>query len=242
MLYFMGLIHPLFTFQIKGLFFTDILRKNCCKTQLFPCPDRWGQSFVAGSWIHVAAWGHFTFPLGLCYPLEGFSAASWSWIQWYTQCCVCLQRLLKFSIASSGDFFLQAVTFIFQFLFYLDSLTLFQVFSLCLRKKKAASLTCPRWRLEARKIISSFLVHNWSRMMDNAISFSKEKALRKGDQDVWSAWQEQFGEVCGFCWAGRLGNGQWWVWVFFGHIRDDVREGREELQENFITPSVFCVP
>lgn len=79
-------------------------------------------------------------------------------------------------------------------------------------------------------------------MMDNAISFSKEKALRKGDQDVWSAWQEQFGEVCGFCWAGRMGNGQWWVWVFFGHIRDDVREGREELKENFITPSVFCVP
>lgn len=52
MLYFMRLIHPLFTFQIKGSFFTDILRKNCSKTQLFPLHGK-GSHVLTGEVSHL---------------------------------------------------------------------------------------------------------------------------------------------------------------------------------------------
>lgn len=46
--------------------------------------------------------------------------------------------------------------------------------------------------------------------------------------------------------VGSAGLGGWEMGsdgfgVFFGRVRDDVRDGREELKENIITPSVFCV-
>lgn len=93
--------------------------------------------------------------------------------------------------------------FVFQFLLYLDILALFQV-SPCAWKKEEQHCWCPSWRPEARKIISVFLIHNWSGMMNHAILFSEEKAL---ERMIWGMFNQPdmssaSREVHRFHWAG----------------------------------------
>lgn len=135
-------VSPPFHFRIKNLFFSKILMQKCFETCGFfsHCTGRAAVSgqvrSVICSWglAPCSCVGPLLCSLGLCW-----QAAGWAGIQ-----CplLCTEKPPKFSPLALKPF-LQAMTFIFPFLLYLNSLILPQVFSLCLRKRNAALLAHP---------------------------------------------------------------------------------------------------